>query len=280
MSQQHLVDRARVLARIDLAPSDRPPATISVVLLTAASVVVSLLADTLIVKIATLLVPSVKGYGHFRFSDYGLLTTIGVIAAGTAWPVVTRITSSPRWLFIRLAVVVTLVLFLPDVWLILKGEPGRAVVALMLMHLVIALVTYNLLVHGAPVRPTAGASAASARAVTGNTPAAGAVPADTGGVAPAGVVPTQPAAGPGAVPADTGGVVPTQPAAPAPRLWIAMSVATGVEFLLGIAGLVVVPLGRPSGWLPARGEALYLATRRGCRARGRRSAAADPDGAS
>jgi hypothetical protein len=33
----------------------------------------------------------------------------------------------------------------------------------------------------------------------------------------------------------------------------------GVECVLGIVALLVVPFGRPSGWLPARGEAIYVA---------------------
>jgi len=68
--------------------------------------------------------------------------------------VVTRISSAPRWLFFRLAVLVTLVLWLPDLYLLDLGQPGRAVAVLMAMHLAIALVTYNSLVHIAMVRPT------------------------------------------------------------------------------------------------------------------------------
>lgn len=33
----------------------------------------------------------------------------------------------------------------------------------------------------------------------------------------------------------------------------------GLEFLLGVAAMAVVPFSRPSGWLPNRGEAVYLA---------------------
>jgi hypothetical protein len=77
---------------------------------------------------------------------------IGVIIACVAWPVVTRVSSDPRWLFFRLAVLVTLVLWLPDAYLLYQGQPGSAVAFLFLMHLAIALVTYNLLVHLAPVR--------------------------------------------------------------------------------------------------------------------------------
>ena len=64
----------------------------------------------------------------------------------------TRISSAPRWLFFRLAVLVTLLLWLPDLYLLDLGQPGRAVAVLMVMHLAIALVTYNCLVHIASVR--------------------------------------------------------------------------------------------------------------------------------
>jgi hypothetical protein len=55
------------------------------------------------------------------------------------------------WLFFRLAILVTLVLLLPDLWLLAKGQPTRAVIVLMVMHVGIALATYNLLVHVAAV---------------------------------------------------------------------------------------------------------------------------------
>ena len=50
------------------------------------------------------------------------------------------------------AVVVTLVLLLPDIFILWKGQPARAVAVLMVMHLAIALVTYNALVRLAPAR--------------------------------------------------------------------------------------------------------------------------------
>ena len=45
----------------------------------------------------------------------------------------------------------TLVAFLPDLWIWLQGESGQGVLVLVAMHVAIALVTYNLLVHVAPV---------------------------------------------------------------------------------------------------------------------------------
>jgi hypothetical protein len=142
-----VTERALAWARIDLSPAHRPPAWWRVALATVLSLAGSLAADALLVFIGTRLFPSTKGYVHFQFHDYAKLTVIGVIIACLAWPIVTRISSEPRWLFFRMAVVVTLALFLPDLWIYLKGSPGKAVDVLLVMHLAIALVTYNALVH-------------------------------------------------------------------------------------------------------------------------------------
>jgi hypothetical protein len=141
------------LARIDFRPRHRPPAVSRLLLATIAAIVGSLGADALLVVIAQALYPHTRGYAHFQFSDYAKLTVIGVIMACAAWPVATRICSDPRWLFFRLAVLVTLVLWLPDVYILWQGQPADAVAFLFLMHLAIALVTYNLLVYLAPARP-------------------------------------------------------------------------------------------------------------------------------
>ena len=141
------------LARIDFRPQHAQPRTSRLVLATIAAVIGSLAADALLVVIAQAAFPGTKGYVHFQFSDYAKLTVIGVIIACVAWPVVTRISSDPRWLFFRMAVLVTLVLWLPDVYILYRGQNGTAVAFLFLMHLAIALVTYNLLVHLAPARP-------------------------------------------------------------------------------------------------------------------------------
>lgn len=140
------------LVHLDFAPNHRQPSNGRVVLATVASIVGSLLADALCVVIAQALFPSTKGYAHFQFADYTKLTVIGVIIACIAWPITTRITSQPRWMFFRMAVLVTLVLWLPDVYILIKGQPAKAVGTLFVMHVAIALVTYNALVHLAPVR--------------------------------------------------------------------------------------------------------------------------------
>ena len=160
-----MLHRLLNLIHLDFAPRHRQPSSVLVLLATIVSVVGSLAVDALIVVIFQAAFPSTKGYAHFQFSDYSKLTIIGVIIACIAWPIVTRITSEPRWMFVRMAVLVTLVLWLPDVFILVNGQPGKAVAGLFLMHLAIAVVTYNALVHLAPVRAQRPASSRRAQPV-------------------------------------------------------------------------------------------------------------------
>jgi len=153
--------RLLALVRVDLPPAPRGPRTARLLLASVVAVAGSLAADAVLVALGTHLFPGTKGYGHFRFADYARLTVIGVVIACAAWPVVTRISSSPRWLFLRQAVAVTLVLWLPDVWILAQGQPARAVAVLMVMHVAIAVVTYNALVRLAPAVSPRGAQPAS-----------------------------------------------------------------------------------------------------------------------
>lgn len=145
-----------------------------------------------------------------------------MLGACAAWPLVIRATSEPRRLLFRLAVIVTLVLWLPDLWLLVRGEPAPAVGVLMVMHLAVAVITYHALVRLAPPRPAEGVSR------------------------------TEEPAGP----PTAGGA---EPLTPPVWAWVGMLVAVGVEFALGVAALVTVPSGRPDGWIPVEGRALYLA---------------------
>jgi hypothetical protein len=164
-----VTERALTWARIDLSPAHRPPAWWRVIVATVLSVAGSLAADALLVFIGTRLFPATKGYVHFEFHDYAKLTIVGVLIACAAWPVVTRISSAPRWVFFRLAIAVTIVLLLPDFYIWHQGQPVHAVAVLMVMHLAIALVTYNLLVHLAPVRPALVPSVPSVPSVESDT---------------------------------------------------------------------------------------------------------------
>lgn len=189
------------------------------------SMVVSLAGDAGLVKWATSAFPSTKDYAHYRFVDYGPLTIVGVAGACLAWFAITRVTSSPRWLFFRLAVTVMFGLWIPDLYLFVRGEPTSAVLSLMLMHLVIALVTYNALVHLAPVRQSelvnVGSPSWSAKAVTDRSEK----------VATHGV---------------------------SRGAWTTMMMLVGAEMLIGFAELLSVPFDRPNGWVVSQGEAITL----------------------
>jgi hypothetical protein len=157
-------ERALRLVKVDFEPEHEQPAVGLVLAATAAALAGSLLADTALARLGPVMFPATRGYTHFRFSDYAKLTVIGVIIACVAWPIVTRISSEPRWLFFRQAIAVTLVLFLPDLYILYKGQPGDAVAVLMVMHVAIALVTYNALVHIAKVHPATGSHRRAAHA--------------------------------------------------------------------------------------------------------------------
>jgi hypothetical protein len=166
-----MLNQLASLVRLDFSPRHRRPSAGRLAAATILSIAGSLAADALLVVIGEAIFPSTKGFVHFQFSDYAKLTVVGVIIACVAWPIVARISSAPRWLFLRLAILVTLVLWLPDLWILHMGESAKAVAVLMVMHLAIALVTYNVLVHLAPVRPLAGGSP------DGNVPLRDSVPA-------------------------------------------------------------------------------------------------------
>ncbi len=152
MTTDTMFDRLLGVVKIDFAPKHRQPSAARVVLATVVALVGSLAADALLVALGEAVFPSTKGYAHFQFSDYSKLTIVGVVIACVAWPVVTRISSAPRWVFFRLAIIVTFVLFLPDFYILKQGQPAEAVIVLLCMHVAIAVVTYNALVHLAPIR--------------------------------------------------------------------------------------------------------------------------------
>jgi hypothetical protein len=140
------------LARIEFWPTHRQPTAARVLVASVVSVIGSLIADAVLVAFGEAAWPGTKGYAHFEFADYSKLTVIGVVVACAAWPIVTRACSVPRWLFLRLAVLVTVVLLLPDVYIWHQGQSGEAVTVLMIMHVAIGVVTYSALTRIAPAR--------------------------------------------------------------------------------------------------------------------------------
>ncbi len=146
-----MIRRAVCLLHLEWPPRNPLPTAARLVVASVVAVAGSLAADALLVRAGVALFPRTRSYQHFQFGDYATLTVIGVVIACVAWPLVTQVCSTPRWLFLRLAVLVTLVLLLPDVYLLQQGQPKHAVTVLMVMHVAIALVTYTALVRIAPV---------------------------------------------------------------------------------------------------------------------------------
>ncbi len=220
----------RTLARwhVDMKPSDLQPPGVRLLAVALLAVLCSLGANALIVEVATHLKTAIKGYPHFHFDDYGTLTVVGVLAAGIAWFIVLRVSSTPRWLLLRLAILVTVVLWIPDVYLFTKHEPTAAVITLMIMHAAVAFVTYNLLVHFAAPSRIADPYASLPDEVSAFLLSQGAPESARNDV--------------------------TLPRS----LFVSMLVATIAEFFIGGAELFFVPLNRPTGWLAHHGEALYV----------------------
>ncbi|MHB1710972.1 MAG: hypothetical protein ACYCV7_06165 [Acidimicrobiales bacterium] len=235
MPRPIVIDRALAVARVDLAPSARPPSAPATLTATVVAVVGSLATNAALVAVGTAAFHSTVGFKYFRFFDYGSLTVMGALTGCAAWPVVTRLSSTPRWLFYRLAIAVSLLLFLPDGWLLVRHDSAPAVAVLMVMHLAIAVITYNALVRLAPVRTIEGAPAADALALDRQAADALALDRQAGPTSPAEKDP------------------------PRTFVWVAMMIGVGVELALGVVTLVLVPSGRPSGWIPTEGSAVYLA---------------------
>jgi len=190
---------------------------------TSLAAVASVAVNAALVWMATAFDPSLQHFSHFRLVDYATLTVLGVICAGVAWYFATRNLAAPRHTFFQVAVAVMVVLWVPDAWLLLRHEPTRAVIYLMVMHLAVALITYNLLVFAAPL----GARDATAVAT------------------PAARVRDEPKAD-------------TASERVARGVWVVMMAAVAIEFFAGLVGMLYVPFNRPDGWLAHRGEAIYL----------------------
>jgi hypothetical protein len=130
------------VTRLDLRPSMTPPSVARTLVGIAVGVVLSVSVNWLIVRAGVAIFPATASFPHFRFADYGRLTLIGAVIACAGWPIVARLSSSPGWPYGWIAVLGTLALWLPDlyIWAVLK-EPGHAVLVLATMHLAVPLVS-------------------------------------------------------------------------------------------------------------------------------------------
>ena len=76
-------------------------------------------------------------------ASYVPLTVIGIVLGAAGWGIVRRLAKNPRRLLGRLAPIVVVVSFVPDLALLGANQPGTsalAVAALMVMHVLVAAV--------------------------------------------------------------------------------------------------------------------------------------------
>jgi hypothetical protein len=145
------IDLSLAIARVDWTPSHRQPSVTRLAVAAVIAMAGSLAADAILVALGTHVFPGTAGYEHFRVNDYAKLTIIGVVIGAAGWPVITHISSAPGWLYGWLTILISIALFLPDLWLLIRGQPIAAVVVLMAMHVAIAVVIYLAMVTIAPV---------------------------------------------------------------------------------------------------------------------------------
>jgi hypothetical protein len=148
-----LAQRAFRLAGINPSPKAAPPTHRRLAAAGLAAVVVSLVADIVLAAAGRAAFTVPVSFSKFSFGSYGLLTVLGIAGATATWGAVTRLSSRPKWLLTRLAVLVSALFLIPDFLLLgTPANPTGPVVILMLMHLAIAAITYTALIKVAPVR--------------------------------------------------------------------------------------------------------------------------------
>ncbi len=96
------------------------PALWRVALATLVALVGSIAVCAALAALGPVLFPRTAGYEHYGFGDYAKLTTLGVLAAGIAWPLVTLVSTRAARLYLWLAIVVTIVSFAR-----MRGSGGR-----------------------------------------------------------------------------------------------------------------------------------------------------------
>jgi hypothetical protein len=144
--------RGPALLHLDFPWGSAQPSLWRWILATVIAVGASIAACAALAAAGIALFPSTAGYEHYQFGDYAKLSSIGVIGAALAWPIVTLVTTRARRLYLWLAIIVTIVSFAPDAWILRGGQPAPAVADLAVMHVAVGAITYLALVFIAPQR--------------------------------------------------------------------------------------------------------------------------------
>lgn len=104
------------------------------------AVVLSVVANLVLLQLV--LVPElVQQFEPLNIAPVALFSGLGAVGATVAYAVVDRLSETPDRMFTRVAVIVLLLSFVPDIFL-LQAEPTAtvpAVIVLMVMHVVVAV---------------------------------------------------------------------------------------------------------------------------------------------
>jgi hypothetical protein len=144
--------RGPALLHLDFPWGAAQPRAWRWIVATVVAIGVSIAACAGLAALGVALFPSTAGYGHYQFGDYARLTFIGVVGASIGWPLTTLVTTRARRLYLWLAIIVTVVSFAPDVWILRGGQPASAVADLAVMHVAVGVVTYLSMIVIAPQR--------------------------------------------------------------------------------------------------------------------------------
>lgn len=137
---------------VDFPSGAAQPRAWRFIVATVVAVGLSIAACAGLVAVGVSIFPSTAGYEHFQFGDYTKLTVIGVVIASLGWPAACYVSTRARRLYLVLAVLVSIVAFTPDVWILHQGQSAQAVLVLVWMHLALAVITYLSMVLIAPQR--------------------------------------------------------------------------------------------------------------------------------
>jgi hypothetical protein len=144
-----VVRRIQGLARLDLRPLKPLPSFGRIALAGLLSGVASVVACVILSEAGKTALSPPASFDKFNFPGYVVLTVLGVAAATVGWAILVRMTSQPRWCLEVAAVLVTIVLLVPDV-AILPHNPTSDVIVLMVEHIVVAVITTALLLVVSP----------------------------------------------------------------------------------------------------------------------------------
>lgn len=151
--RRSLARSARRLTETGPAPDAAPPAHRRVAAAGLAAAAISLAAGAVLAAIGQAAFAVPASYGKFAFTTYAARTALIAAGATATWWGVTRLSSRPKWLMTRLAVLATALFLTPDFLLLgIPGNPTGPVVIVMLMHLALAVITYAALIKVAPLR--------------------------------------------------------------------------------------------------------------------------------